>query len=134
MKYIMDAPGLRETELVHHWQYLLNDLKRSESSGHKLARCFQMEVLGIQPDLIAYFELFIGESRLSLDHCFLRPLMRNYCLISICCQLLESFLCEAWGVGHVRGVSGGFIAVEKVERRLTMGTMNSGIVSKLRIC
>ena len=129
----MDAPGFRKTELVHHWRYFLNDLKRSESPGCKLARRFQMEVSGVQPDLIANFELFIGESRLPLDHCFLCPLMRDYCFISICRQLLKSFFCKARGVGHVRRVGSGFIAMEKVERRLAMNAMNSGIVSELRI-
>ena len=85
MEYVMDAPGLRKAELVHHWRYFLNDLKRSESPRRKLARRFQMEVSGVEPDLIANLELFIGESRLSCDHRFLRPLMRDYCFISVHC-------------------------------------------------
>ena len=83
MEHVMDAPGLWKVELIHHWRYFLNDLKRSESPGRKLARRFQMEVSGIQPNLIANFELFIGESRLSHDHRFLRPLMRDYRFISV---------------------------------------------------
>ena len=129
----MDVPGLWEAELVDHWRYLLNDLKGTESPRRKLAHRFQMKVPGVQPDLIANFELFIGESRLSLDHRFLRPLMRNYRLISIRCQLLKSLLCKAWGIGHVGGVSGQFIAMKEVEWHLAMGAMNSGIVSELHI-
>ena len=84
MKDVMDVPGFWESKLVHHGRNLLNDLEWSESPGHKLTRCFQMEIAGVQPDLIANLELFIGEARLPRNHRFLRPLVRDYCLISVC--------------------------------------------------
>ena len=130
----MDAPGFRETELVYHWRYLLNELKRSESPRCKLACRLQMEIAGVQPDLIANFELFIGESRLAHDHRFLCPFMRNYRFVSIGCQLLKSFFCEARGIGHIRRVCSRFIAMEEIEQGLSMHAMNSRIVSELRIC
>ena len=134
MKYVMDVPGLWETELVYHWRYFLNDLKGSESPGRKLAHHFQMQIVGVQPDLIANFELFIGKSRLPRDHRFLRPLMRDYRFVPICCQLLQSFFCKARGIGHIRRVRGRFVAMEEIERSLSMRAMNPRIVSELRIC
>ena len=83
MENVMDTPGARQPQLVYHWRNLLNDLKRSESPRRKLTRRFQMEVAGIQPNLIANFELFIGKAGLPCYHCLLRTFVRDYRLISV---------------------------------------------------
>ena len=92
-----------------------------------------MEVSGVEPDLITNFELFIGQARPSCDHCLLHPFMCDYCLIPICHQLLESFLCEPRSIGHIRRISSWFIAVQEIERSLSVRAMDSGIMSKLCI-